>query len=207
MAGYRLAVLDRRREARGQAVVCGRCTRVPARPDEAVAAAEQKSGPGFSHGPEVVRGSRRIARRVVEALKDPLGAAIGHVVDQHPAGSAWVRRPQDKEIRLVFDEAALVARRLVEVDDDPVLGRGGIELSLGHTPDAQVRPGFAEGHTVGKGLDRIHLDFGIGHRWLLQGGSALSRIALSTRWPPGSKIFDVAVGYRRYRHRPIMVAT
>ena len=65
---------------------------------------------------------------------------------------------------LVFDEAPRIARRLVEVDDDPVRRRRRIEFALGHTPDAQIGTGFAERPTLSKGLDRIHLNFDIGHR-------------------------------------------
>ena len=160
----RLAVFQRRRKPRRHAVIGARRARIPARPDEAVAAPERKAEPGIRG-----RSSGRWLRpgrpgRIVEQVKIRFRAAVGHVVDEHAAGPARIGRPQDEEIGLVFDEAARVARRLVEIDDGLVLGRGRIELAFGDAADAQIGTGLAEGLAFGKGLDHIQLDFDIRHR-------------------------------------------
>ena len=98
-----------------------------------------RSGRGLCAGPRLQRLDRWGARCVVELLKDPLRAAIGHVIDQHPIGSPRVGRPQYEEIGLVFDKTTRVARCLVEVDDRPVLQCRRVELTLGPHPGCADR--------------------------------------------------------------------
>ena len=43
---------------------------------------------------EIIGAEVEVDTRVLEQLKDPLRPAIGHVVNQHPVGSAGVSRPQ-----------------------------------------------------------------------------------------------------------------
>ena len=160
-AHHRPAVFERRRQPRGHAAVGARRRRVPARPDEAVAAPEGEAQAHILGGLGIV--GVGIRSGFVEAAEDHLAAAIGHVIDQHAAARLAFDRAQDEEIGLVFDHAARVLRRLVEIGDAGVFRRRRIELALRCAPYPQIAAGLAKRMPAGKRLDRIDLDLDNGH--------------------------------------------
>jgi hypothetical protein len=65
----------------------------------------------------------------VQPRHDRLVAAIGHVVNQPAIAASNVERLQYAELRLMFDHAAPIARRLVEIDDAAIQRMRRVELA------------------------------------------------------------------------------
>jgi hypothetical protein len=111
---------------------------VPAGPDQAVAAPEQKpipaSGAVFGSFAAVGGLPSASSRRWKIRFEPRL------VVDQRALRPARIRRPQYEEIRLVFDKASRLAPYLVEIDDDPVLRCRRIERGPCDTVVRRRRP-------------------------------------------------------------------
>src|SRR5262249_1502183 len=105
-----------------------------------------------------------------------LVAAIGDLIKEHAAAARRINRPQDIDVDLVLDEAARIARRLVEIDDAGILGRQRIELTARDALQAFIRSDLAEGTPFGKGLNAVDPDV---HRAAprLPRGSLLRRLA------------------------------
>ncbi len=161
-AHHRPAAFDRGWEACRHAVVDPRRSRIPARPDEAPAAPEGKAETDILCHLRVV--GVGVAPGFVEPAEDHLAAAIGHVIDEHPARGLRLGRPQDEEIGLVLDHAAGIPRRLVEIDDDPAGRCRRIDFALGNAGDPHIGSGRAKGLSLGEGFGRIHRDFGNSHQ-------------------------------------------
>ena len=129
---------------------------VPAGPHDGVAAAEREAEAGIEQRAGIIV----VGRRFVDAGQQGLAAAIVHLVEDDAIAAARIERAQDEEIGLVFDEAARIARRLVEIDDRLVLRRLRIELALGGAAHALIGTGLAERLALRERLDGIDLDLG-----------------------------------------------
>jgi hypothetical protein len=117
-----------------------RRVRVPARPDDGVAAAEEEPVAG-------VLGRLGIVGRlggVHEPVGQELPAAVVDLVDQLGAALGRVDGAEDEDVGLVLDHAVRVARRLGEVEDPLVARIGGVELALGGAGDPFIGAGAAE---------------------------------------------------------------
>ena len=101
--------------------------------------------------------SPRQSRSPPAAFARTLTATIGHVVDKDAIRPTQLGRPQDKEIRLVFD-LPHAFWRFTEIGDDAVLRRHGIYLSLRDALDPQVGASLTEAMPCGEALDRLYLD-------------------------------------------------
>jgi hypothetical protein len=89
--------------------------RDPSRTKRCVAAAEREAGIEDGAGIVVAR------RRLIDARQQLLAAAIVDLVENDAVAAARIERTQNEEIGLIFDKAARVPRRLVEIGDRPVL--------------------------------------------------------------------------------------
>src|SRR5215469_9729554 len=151
-----LAVFECRWQSRRHAIVGARGPRVPTRPDEAVAAPEAETQSDVLCRLGIV--GVRAARSVVEQVQDHLTATIGHVIDEDAIRPTQLGRPQDEEIRLVFDHSPRVSWRFSEIGDDAVLRRRWIYLSLRNALDPQVGASVTEAPPAGEALDRLSVD-------------------------------------------------
>ena len=151
-----LAVLGRHRKARGDAAIGLRSIWVPARPHDGVAAAQREAEAGIEDGAGIVV----VRRGFVDACQQGFAAAIVHLVEDDAIAAAGIERTQDEEIGLVFDEAARIARRLVEIDDRLVLRRLRIELAPGGAAHTLIGAGLAERLALRERLDGVDLDLG-----------------------------------------------
>ena len=174
MPGDRSAVLHRDREFGAEPVIGTGRARVPAGPDKRVAAAKAKAEPGILPGFRIVGAGRIVRRHIVEQVEDALRTAIGYVVDEDAAGAPHILGPQDVEIGGVFDEALVVAWRLVEIDDTGVFRRVRVQHAMRDAAKAHISPGLAELMAVGKIRDLGDADRGYGH-----GGSSPGRFTFS----------------------------
>src|SRR5215469_12810964 len=153
---HRLAVFECRWQSRRHAIVGARGSRVPTRPDEAIAAPERETQSDVLCRLGIV--GVRVTRSVVEQVKDHLTATIGHVIDEEAVRPTQLGRPQNEEIRLVFDHSPSASWRFTKIGDDAVLRRHGIYLSLRDALDPQVGASVTEATPCGEALDRLYLD-------------------------------------------------
>src|SRR3954447_8200778 len=93
---HRLAVLECPWQPRCHSVVGARRPGIPTRPDEGIAAPESKAQSHVLCFFGII--GVRVARSVVEQVENHFPAAIGHVVDQDPARSPRLCRPEDKKV-------------------------------------------------------------------------------------------------------------
>jgi hypothetical protein len=138
-AGDRFAIFEGHWEIGAEPIVGARRAGVPARPDDRVAASQQKAEAGVARGLRIVDRDRVVRRHVVEELQDPLAAAVGHVIDEDAAALPRHGRTQHEEIGGVVDEARFIARRLIEIDDAGVFRRLRIERTARHAANAHIR--------------------------------------------------------------------
>ena len=155
-------LLDRRHaghfEPQQLSAVCrhARQARNPAAPGDGEAVAHEEAVTR-----RVGRGERVAGRRVVQQVQHALVAAIVDVVEQRAVALGRIRRPQDVEVRRVFDLAARIARREPDVDDVPVRRMRRIEFAVKAPADTHVGPGGAEG--LAAGVRRLGADFEAGY--------------------------------------------
>jgi hypothetical protein len=162
-AGDRFAVFERCREIRAEPVIGARRAGVPARPDDRMAAPEEKTEPGVARRLRIVDRDRVVGRHIVDQAQDPLGAAVGHVIDQDAAAASRLGRPQNEEIGRVFNMARRVARRLVEIADAGVLRRPRVEDATRDAAHPHIPARLAKRLSLGKGLDGADRDPGNRH--------------------------------------------
>ena len=147
-AHHRLAVFECWRQPRRHSVIGARRPKIPARPDEAVAAPEGEAQSDILCRLGIV--GIGVARSVVEQVQDHLPTAIGHVIDEDAARSTRIYWPQDEEVGFVLHHPVRVSRRLVEIGDDAVLRGCRIDFALGDAFDSKIGAGFAKSLPVGE---------------------------------------------------------
>src|SRR5581483_121360 len=127
----------------------------PAAPDDGIAAAHEEAIAFDAGLVEVVA-----AAGEVEVAQEQLVAAIVDVVKRRPVALGRVLGSEDGDVRGELDLALGVARRLVEIDDDLVVGIRGIDGEMGDGRDFLIRARVAERLAAGKGLalENLELD-------------------------------------------------
>ena len=184
-AGDRLTVFQRHREIGAEPVIGARRAGIPARPHDRMAAPEEKAEPGVARRLRIVDRDRIIRRHIVDELQNAFAAAVGHVIDEHPAAASRLGRSQDEKVSRVFDLARFIACRLVEIDDARILRRAGIEHALRDAAHPHIAAGLAERLSLGKRLDGGDVDFDDGHPAAPR-SSSHPTVKPSSRRKPGS---------------------
>ena len=129
---------DRRRDPQPRAV--GRRRRVPAARHERVAAAHQEPVAGVRRGRRIVAARAR----VVQLAQREHPPAVVELVEDAAVALRGVDRAQNEEIGSVLHHAAGVPRRQLDVGDDGVLRRLGIDLPEDAAEKLLVRPRVTE---------------------------------------------------------------
>ena len=120
---------------------------LPAAPDDGVALAHEKAIAGVFECARVIRFGG-----IVEKTQDALAAAVGRVEKYFAIAARHVERLQNAKIAGVFDPAALVARRFIQVDDDSIQSVSRIDFAVDFADEFFIGAGDGEFMTLGEGF-------------------------------------------------------
>ena len=137
-AGEGRGTVVRHRHVEQHAPVARQQVSFPCRPRHRVAAPHEEAVAGVAQGPRIVR-----RRRIVEELELTLVAAVA--VSEEEAAVARSHRLEDADIGGVLDEAARIARRLVEIHDVRVCACIRIDGEVRAPDEPFVGTGVLEG--------------------------------------------------------------
>ena len=144
--GDRPAVVARHRHVEHHAAVARQHVALPGEPGHRIAATHEEAVAG------VRQRDRRVAvRRVVVELQRALMAAVAVVIEHAPVAALHLARLEDHEVGGEAHQAAVVARRMVEIDDAR-LGRGArIDGEMRAARQPLIGADVAEAMAVGEG--------------------------------------------------------
>ena len=152
----RAVAVRRHRHGDGEVVVAGWRRDVPAVPRQAVALVHQERVARIRRGGRVVA-----AARAVEGAEE-LVAAVVDLDEQLVVAVAQIDRLQDVDVHRVLDVAARVARRELDVGDDPVASVVRVDFAVGLAAQLLVGAGGPERarHARDRILEGRRLDAG-----------------------------------------------